>query len=300
MRRKILYCMNPISGTGSKAPVKELIIHATEAEGIEYAIIATNREGDYAFLREKISAEQITDIVIAGGDGTVSQVVASLMGVDVRIGIIPLGSGNGLAFAAKIPKEPAKALSVVFHGTDSWVDGFYINEQFSCMLCGLGFDAQVAHDFAKEKKRGLITYVKLCIKNYLIASIYPFEIITGNQQIQADAYFVSIANSNQFGNQFTIAPHASLNDGLLDIVVVKKMNKFILLLSILRQIMGKNSLEDVNEKLKPKNIRYFQSGELTIHNTSLAPLHIDGEPAETSASFKVKIIPNCFRLIQPR
>ena len=106
------------------------------------------------------------------------------------------------------------------------------------MLCGLGFDAKVAHDFAQQPKRGLITYIKLVVKNFFSAKTYPFEIQLAKQSFTTDAYFISIANSNQFGNNFTIAPKASLSDGLLDIVIVTDQNKLSLLLQTLKQVSG--------------------------------------------------------------
>src|SRR6185295_15557861 len=107
------------------------------------------------------------------------------------------------------------ALEIIFKGEPVLTDGFMINDQFSCMLCGLGFDAKVAHDFAQQPKRGLITYIRMALKNYFSAKTYPFEIESASQSFKTEAYFISIANSNQFGNNFTIAPKASLSDGLL-------------------------------------------------------------------------------------
>ena len=240
MSRRILYFINPVSGTGRKDLLLKLIEEKTRNQNIPFEIAATNAEGDYFFLKEKIENEGITDIVICGGDGTVSQVASVLLEEAVSIGIIPMGSGNGLAFAAKIPKNINKALDIIFTGKASYIDSFYINSNFSCMLCGLGFDAQVAHDFAKQQQRGLSTYIKQTLLNFLAAEPYSFDIVNKGKSFNTTAYFISIANSNQFGNQFTIAPKASLNDGLLDIVVVNKMSKLNMLYSVGRQIkLGK-------------------------------------------------------------
>ena len=111
------------------------------------------------------------------------------------------------------------------------------------MLCGLGFDAQVAHDFAVQGKRGLMTYIKQTISNFFAAKSYSFDIVNQGKSFNTDAYFISIANSNQFGNNFTIAPSASLSDGLLDIVIVTSQNKLSLLLQTFKQIRGKNKLQ---------------------------------------------------------
>src|SRR6201999_1634546 len=112
---------------------------------------------------------EVTDIVICGGDGTVSAVAAALKGQETRLGIIPMGSGNGLAFAAGIPKDPVRALDIVFAGKASCIDGLLINEEFSCMLCGIGLDGKVAHEFASERTRGLQTYIRVTFRNFLRA-----------------------------------------------------------------------------------------------------------------------------------
>jgi diacylglycerol kinase (ATP) len=299
MSRKIIYLINPISGTQGKSSLKELIARKTTDRKIDFEIIHTNAEGDYHFLKNKIEKESITDIVICGGDGTVNAVAASLINVDINIGIVPMGSGNGLAFAAKIPKQNTKALDIIFNGNASYIDGFYINDQFSCMLCGIGFDAKVAHDFAKQKKRGLQTYIKVSLINFFKAKSYAFEIILKEKSFNTNAFFISIANSNQFGNNFTIAPKASLNDGLLDIVVVKKMNKLLLPFSLISQVIGINALQKIPHHSAAKNIIYFQTESLIIINNENAPLHIDGDPKETAEKFSIKIIQKAIRLIQP-
>jgi diacylglycerol kinase (ATP) len=299
MSRKIIYLINPISGLNKKSSLKDWLSRKTEIQGIDYEIHPTSEKGDYRFLIQKIQQDSVTDIVICGGDGTVNPVAAALQGNAVNLGIIPLGSGNGLAFTAKIPKQANQALEIIFDGRSSWIDAFHINGVFSCMLCGVGFDARVAHEFAKEKRRGLNTYIKIAAIQFFKARPYPFEIITKEKSFHTEAFFISIANSNQFGNHFTIAPQASLQDGLLDIVIVKKMNKFKLPFSVIGQVAGINEMEPLSEYSKNKNILYFQTDALTIRNPDRAPLHIDGDPVETSLELKIRIIRNSIRLIQP-
>ncbi len=300
MQRRIVYFINPISGTAkNKTAALKLIQQKTIEQNIPFEILPTNAEGNYFFLKEKIEKENITDVIICGGDGTVSQVASFLIDEDVSIGIIPMGSGNGLALAAKIPKKITRALDLIFTGKGRYIDSFLINDVFSCMLCGLGFDAQVASDFANEPARGLGTYIKKTIENFIVAKPYSFEIINKGKAFTAEAFFISIANSNQFGNQFTIAPQASLNDGLLDIVVVKKMSKYRVLLAVIKQIISGKINEYDEKKFHQKDVLYFQTSQLIIHNLSVAPLHIDGDPARTSKKFVVKIIPDAFKLIQP-
>ena len=270
----------------------------TLAQNIFCEILFTAVDGEYPFLADKIKNEGFTDVVICGGDGTVNQITSSLLGIDINIGIIPIGSGNGLALAAKIPRNIKKALKVIFTGNSTFIDAFFINEKFSCMLCGVGFDAQVAHDFAQQPKRGLATYVKQSVKNFIKAEPYRFDITLEGKTFSTDAYFISVANSNQFGNNFTIAPKASLQDGLLDIIVAKKMSKVRMIWAILKQIRS-GEVGTQEENFHKKEVLYFQTDKLIIHNHQLAPLHIDGEPADTSKKFKIEILPKAFKLIIP-
>jgi YegS/Rv2252/BmrU family lipid kinase len=298
--RKIIFLVNPISGNTKKEALLQQVKLAMEKNTCYFEIHPTNAAGDYRFLIDKIEKDTITDIVIVGGDGTVNQVVNALKNTSVNFGIIPVGSGNGLALAAGISRNSKKAIDLIFKGKASPVDAFLINNQFSCMLSGIGFDAQVAHDFSKKTTRGLITYTQQGLINYFKAYPYQFEIILNDFSFYTDAYFISIANSNQFGNNFTIAPKASLNDGLLDIVIVQKMHKAKMPFAVLKHIRGNNRLTEIVENINKNTVLYFQTAHLTIVNKKHAPFHIDGEPKETAERFKIEILANCFRLIQPK
>lgn len=299
MTRKLLYLINPVSGTKKKSTLREVITKRTTAAQLSFTIEETRIDGNYEYLRERILSQQITDIIVCGGDGSVSTVTSYLLDMDVAIGIIPTGSGNGLALAAGIPYSTNKSLDIVFNGYSSYVDGFRINDKFSCMMCGMGCDAQVAHDFAIKKVRGLLTYLKLSAFNYFKATPFNFTVKVKDITTTLDAFFITISNSNQFGNHVTIAPKASLNDGLFDIVIVKKMHKLMLPFALLRQITGRNALSKFNKYRNNRNIIYFQATQATIINNSNAPLHIDGEPHPYTDKIDLKILPNAFRLLQP-
>lgn len=295
-----MYFVNPVSGTTKKDLLVKNIKKQTAARGIVHEVVYTTTTGNYNLYKEKVVEEHFTDVVIIGGDGTVNQVVNSFRDIpDLQFGIVPLGSGNGLAYAAGIPKKPLQALKLIFDGTSKYTDAFTVNDHFSCMLSGIGFDAKVAHDFAASASRGLFTYTQQSLINFFKAQPYQFEIIIDGFSIFTDAYFISIANSNQFGNNVTIAPQASLNDGLLDVVVVQKMHKARLPFAVLQQIRGNNKLQQLVEDMSQKNILYFQTPCIFIRNLKHAPFHIDGEPVATSNEFDACIIKDCFKLIQP-
>lgn len=298
MSRYIIYIINPVSGTRKKKDLQQFIETETASQKISYQIFPSVTNGDYSFLRSIIKEQKVTDIVIAGGDGTVSQVVGSLLDCDVNFGIIPCGSGNGLAYAAKIPKQVARALEIIFNGKAKAIDGFTANEHFACMLCGFGFDASVAHEFANQVRRGFATYVRLVLKHFFAMKKHRFQLQLQDTIIETEAWFISIANSNQFGNNFTITPKASLSDGLLDIVVVTGKNKIGFISQTLKQLAGWNKIRKISKVKDDKRLIYFQTDRLTIINHTIAPLHIDGEPAGPTKELKIEIKKKCFRLLQ--
>lgn len=286
--------MNPISGTGNKAGLKAMITLSLEQWSVPFEFMDTDPTGVYTELREKIKGEGVRRIVIIGGDGTVSSVAGAVSDLPVEISILPAGSGNGLARAAQIPTDPIEALDLAVHGRAIPIDAFTINDHFSCMLSGIGFDAQVAHDFARMKTRGLWTYARISAANFFDATEYPFTLVVDGKEIHTEAYFISIANGNQFGNNFTIAPQAQLNDGMLDIIIVQKMNKMQVLLSVFYQMKYGTVQHEAREK---EGILYLQASEISIYNPMLAPLHVDGDPVETAKQVKVHLLPGALQLV---
>ena len=298
VHKKILYIINPIAGTGSSNQLKKIIERTTHAAGIPFECITSNANANYSAVKIKIKEERFTDVVIAGGDGTVSQVVSALRDTAIQFGIIPVGSGNGLARAAKIPMDPQKAIELIFKETGKPTDGFSVNGQFACMLSGLGFDATVAHSFARQSTRGLFTYAKEVINNFGGASPYLFELSVEGYTLSLQAYMISIANANQYGNNFTIAPFAKLNDGLLDIFIVLKQSKISMLWQTLKQLLGCNPITQTGIHAPASKIIHWQTASLTIQNREGAALHIDGDPAPLQNELMIRVLPQAFRLIR--
>lgn len=299
MSRKILFFINPISGVKTKINLEEKIIAKCEEKDISFIILFTSKDGNYDFLHDKIKNENITDIAICGGDGSIAPIVSSILNVPVNIGIVPLGSGNGLARTAGIPKSVDKAIDVILKENAAYTDVFLINNKISTHVCGLGFDAKVAHDFSKQKKRGLHGYTRIALKNFFAAKTFPFIIHAEKNEFEIDAFFICIANSNQFGNNFKIAPQASICDGLLDIVILKKTTKPQIVISFIKQLISGKIKRFSEKDFHKKNILYFQTKKLKIKNPELAPLHVDGDPAETFEEFSIEILPAAYKLIHP-
>lgn len=276
------------------------MIHDTmRAQRLSYQIRPTQQNGNYEALKNEAIANGVTDVIICGGDGTVNEIAAYFQYTDIHLGIIPMGSGNGLALAAGIPLSITKALSLILTGSTKCIDAFTVNGRFACMLSGIGLDAQIAHDFSKQKKRGLLTYVRVSMAAFFRTGTYPVALSGDGINLQSDIWFVSIANSNQFGNRVTIAPQARLQDGLLDVVVVRKKNRFSTAFSLLLQILAGKVKQERNELNKAQAIWYFQCSSLVINNPALAPLHLDGEPISTAEKIDIQVIPGALQLIQP-
>lgn len=300
MSRKLAFLINPISGTRNKDVLTRRITSRCTREGVAFEILATQQDGNYHFLKEKIKKEGLTDVVICGGDGSISPVVSSLLGIDVNIGILPLGSGNGLAHTAGIPFSVSRALNIIFTGTPVYVDAFKINGRLGCQITGLGFDALIARKFSEERKRGITTYTKLAVKYFFKATDYKFSIACDDDEpADVNAYILCVSNANQFGNNLKIAPRASLNDGLLDVVILKETNKLRILTAFVNHLLfaRKTRAELIN--LGKEKISYFNCRRVTIKNKNLAPVHVDGDPLEPAGKYLIEVVPSAYRLIYP-
>lgn len=299
MDRKILFFINPISGTKDKLSLEKRIVKECEQRNVPFEILFTSKEGNYDFLDEKIEKEFITDIVICGGDGSIAPVVAAVINMSINIGIIPLGSGNGLAATARIPKSLTSAFQNIFDGVATPTDAYVVNDRLGCHLMGLGFDAKISYEFSLQKSRGVSTYIKQVIKHFFFEKFFLFQIESNGIIFTEEAFLISVANSNQFGNNFKIAPKASLHDGLLDVIIIRKDIKMTIFFKMLRHIlMGKvqNNISEADSN----NVVYFQTKKIIIKNLSNAPLQIDGDPVATDEEFLIEVLPSAFKLIQPK
>jgi diacylglycerol kinase (ATP) len=299
MKRHLLFLINPKAGTRAKDGLQSFLKTKSEAAGLAYTMVHSTPNMDAGHMLQTAGELHATDLIVCGGDGTVNLAARAIQGTKINLGIIPVGSGNGLARCAGLPLKPTAAFRVIEEGKVQATDAFKINGHFSCMLSGLGLDAAVAERFAKSTKRGLYTYTTQTLIQFFKANPYQFGIELPGFSFYSDAFFISIANSNQFGNNVTIAPKASLCDGLLDVVIVQKMLKANIPLAVMKQLKGNNKLHTIADAVGKQNVIYLQTPSLTITNSQLAPLHIDGDPCETSKKITAEIIPSAFRLIVP-
>lgn len=236
------------------------------------------------------NAATVDVIVAVGGDGTINEVAQGLTRSAATLGIIPCGSGNGLARHLGISLEPLKALQQLSFPA-KLIDTLLINTHFSINVAGLGFDGHVARLFGKSGKRGFSGYAKIALQEFFRYPENEYQIEIRGQKTSHKLLMLSIANSSQFGNNAIIAPGASMCDSLLDICLIKKMALYQTPLFAYRLFSGKVHHSSLAEFRKAD---FFK-----ITSSAPAPLHVDGEPREINTAFEVRILPQSLRVISP-
>ena len=280
-KRKIVFIVNPISGTHSKKKIPGLIADIIDPECFDYEVRQTEYAGHAAVMTKEL-AEAGTDIVVAvGGDGTVNEVARSLVHTQTALGIIPCGSGNGLARHLCIPMDVKKAISIINHGQTEAFDYGVINGLPFFCTCGMGFDAFVSLKFAQAGKRGLITYVENVLKEGLKYKPETYELVADDGKQHHKAFLVACANASQYGNNAYIAPGATMKDGEMDVIIMEPFDL----------IEAPQIAADLFMKTLPSHskIKTFRTKHLSIHRQEPGAIHYDGDPIMTNSDVEVSI-----------
>ena len=273
--------MNPISGTSNKKGIPDLIRSGIDSERFDYEIRLTEYAGHAAAIAAEARDNHVDVVVAIGGDGTVNEVARSLVHSETALGIIPCGSGNGLARHLLLPLNVKKAIAVINKCEIHKLDYGVINgHEFFC-TCGMGFDAFVSQKFAESGKRGPISYLENILREGLKykPETYVVEDETGTKRYKA--FLISCANASQYGNNAYIAPQASMSDGLLDVVV---MEPFDVLDAPQVSIDMMNKTLDKNSKIKT-----FRCKQLHIHRNQEGVIHYDGDPVMTGKDIDIHL-----------
>ena len=281
MKRKIVFVMNPISGTASKAGIPKLIDETIDKERFDYEIRMTEYAGHASEIASEAKEQGVDAVVAVGGDGTVNEVARAIVHSNTALGIIPCGSGNGLARHLMLPMNTKKATEIInlfaIHDLDY---GIINGIPFFC-TCGMGFDAFISMKFAMSGKRGPISYAENVLKEGLTyqPETYHIEDETGTKKYKA--FLISCANASQYGNNAYIAPQASMSDGLLDVII---MEPFDVLEAPQISIDMFNKTLDKNSKIKT-----FKAKRIHVHREKPGCIHFDGDPVMTDADVDVSL-----------
>lgn len=290
-KMNVLVIINPKSGTGSKESIPALIAETLDDSRYSITTRVVQAEGD----AERFARQAVEDgaklVIAVGGDGTVNGAACGLRHTGVPLAIIPCGSGNGLARHIGISLNVKKALKTV---TDFHVEDFdycTVNDTPFFCTCGMGFDAWVAHEFAQAGSRGLVTYVKKTLSEYIKYKPREYTIEIDGHTLTERAFVIACANAAQYGNNAFIAPHASMQDGMIDITIIHPFNP------LASPVLG--ALLFAKQIHKDLYVKTLRTTHLTIHRPYAEVMHLDGEPMEMPADLDIRIHPAGLKIVIP-
>ncbi|MDY2930799.1 MAG: diacylglycerol kinase family lipid kinase [Muribaculaceae bacterium] len=291
-RKKLLAVINPISGTANKQYIPETITEVMDESKWDVMIRFTQRPGHATDLAKQAIKQGYYGVLAIGGDGTINEVAAALRDSDTALGIIPNGSGNGLARHLNIPIDVKRALEEINNDRIEQFDYCMANQHPFFCTCGVGFDAHVSAKFAESKKRGPMSYLKNTLVEYLRYRSEEYSIETADQVLTERAFVIACGNASQYGNNAFITPNASMQDGLIDVTLIQPFTPLdTAVLGIL--LFTKHIDQDTN-------IQSFRTPSLTIHRPKAGVMHIDGEPMMMEADIEVKCIHNGIKIFLPK
>ena len=218
---KITFIINPTAGYKRFRMVEESILKYINKEKFKFNIEYSKEKGDVKNLTKKAISCGANIIIAVGGDGTVNEVSSELVNSNIKMGVIPVGSGNGLALCLGIPTNIKKAIEKINSYKIKKIDCLSVNKLHSVNLIGFGFDSSVAKEFSKEKSRGLVKYVYLTCKLLLSYKPKEFTVRFKNKIKKIKVFSLNICNGQQFGNNFLISPKSKVDDGYLRISIIK-------------------------------------------------------------------------------
>lgn len=287
--KKIVFIINPKSGTGNKEAVEKAIRSHLDQNKFDVSLIYT----EYAGHASKIASEEVvhnTDIVVAvGGDGTVNEVARALVNTNTALAILPCGSGNGLARHLRIPMQPVEAVKLINEECVKALDYGMINDEAFFCTCGVGFDAFISMKFAEAGHRGLATYVEKTLQDGLKYKPETYHIeIDGETEVH-EAFLIACANASQYGNNAYIAPDASTRDGLLDVTILtpfSRLESAQIVMQMFNRQLSKNS-----------HVKMFRTHHVRITRNSEGPAHVDGDPKMMSETLDIRLVPQGINVV---
>jgi YegS/Rv2252/BmrU family lipid kinase len=285
LKRKALFIINPISGGKKKDGVPKLIDKQFDGE----ATIVFTHGVSHA---SEVAAEAIDkyDIIVAvGGDGTVNEIASALVGSNAVLGILPFGSGNGLSRFLGIPMNIEKAIANLNTGNIAVIDSAQANGKAFFNMAGMGFDAHISEAFSHGKKRGFITYVKTSLQEVIKYKSQTYNIEIDDAVYNRKAFMLSFANSSQYGNNAHVSPQASVQDGLLDVCVIKPFPLYRFPEMCIRMFTKTANKSSFVEIIRGKHI--------IVKRDNPAPMHLDGEPEIAGKEIEINIVPCSLKVI---
>jgi len=288
-KKSLHFIINPISGTGKQENITSKIEKTIDSSVFESHIHFTERKGHATEIAKDLRNDNADLIIAVGGDGTVNEIAQSLVNSSTTLGIIPTGSGNGLARHLGIPQNITKALRLINTLNCRKIDSCTANTNFFMNVSGMGYDAHISHCFAKKRKRGMKTYVKLILSEWWTYSVKKYQIIIdGKSVFKDDAVQVSFANGTQFGNNVIISPESIDNDGLIELCILKPFQFYEIPHMLLALATRRFHLH--------KRMQIINCSKALIRSNK-GKVHLDGEPVEIGNSVNIEVLPKSINII---
>ena len=289
--KNILFIINPISGTGKHKTVENIIHEELDKSKFNPRIVYTDGPFQATALCKEAVEQGIEVIVAVGGDGTVNEIGQALVGTNSSLGIIPTGSGNGLARHLKIPFNIKKAIRVINQCNLRKIDTATVNDKVFLSIAGIGYDAFVAKKFSKASKRGFFSYFRIVSGEYPSYKPRKYVLKVDGKTITRRALLIAFANSNQFGNNTSIDPKATIDDGYIDLCILRRIP--LLLIPFFVPLLFTKMFH------KTQYIEIIRAKEATITRKKGKTMHFDGDPITMGKKLEMKVNPLSLNIIIP-
>ena len=290
-KKHIVFIINPKSGVERQKEIREGIESHLDKEHYSYEILNTEFAKHGTVLAKEAARNGAYAVVAVGGDGSVNDVVQGLTGTNTILAIIPKGSGNGMARTMGIPLDTNEAIQVINKGNTVAMDIGYANHRPFISNAGVAFDALISKKFAKSEKRGFMVYSWLVTKHMWLYDSWDWHITIDGKEVNSKAFMVNVANGQQFGYNFKIAPMADFTDGLLDLIIVRRFPKILGGVIALRGMTGKIA--------KSPFVRHMKGKEIVISHPLLRLMQTDGDAHACESEIKFTIKQGAQKVIVP-
>lgn len=288
-RKKLLFIINPISGGKEKKDFEKRSAQFLDADLFEAQYRFSEKPGHAAELTQQAISDNYDVVVAVGGDGTINEVARTLVNTSVVLGIIPEGSGNGLAGYLEIPMVMKEAILLLNKFRMKRIDSGRLNDHYFFNMAGIGFDAVISDRFDKDSIRGPFGYMKTVVSEIGHYKAEDYEFVIDGKHYKEEAFMISLANSPQYGNNAYVSPNASVSDGLLDVCIVKPFPLFLLpkmLFHLFSRTTDRSGYVDI-----------IRGKEILIKREKEGYVHVDGQPIHLGKDLHCTILPSSLYII---
>lgn len=291
MKKRIRFIINPLSGGRNKSTLPAAIKKNLDHVAIDAEIVVSENAQQTTDLAREAVSRKFDAVVACGGDGTINNIAPFLVNTTVALGIIPLGSGNGFSRELKIPFKVSEAIETINQFFFKTADTAEINGLPFVNIIGVGFDAHIAGLFEGSVKRGLKTYTKMIIKEFGAYKPENYKLIIEGQTIETRAFLIAVNNGAQFGNNARISPLADMQDGLLNVTIIKECRWVDVPFMAIRLFNGTLHKHAQTETYTARSLEILRSGEKVVN--------VDGEPVNLNHHLRIKVLPGSLKVIVP-